>query len=173
MGQCSLVAPDHLAQDSFGRLRHRRVSSYSFGLSEGAGQPIGDGIMGYKIATRASFETKRWRRWITSSWAAFSARKCDQHRSFRLRDLVLIQEGDIMVWWTDSRRCLPKLIRRGFDSLFFLIGWTLWKERNARTFNGTPRSVPQLLQTIEDKVTMWIAGGYRHLGALDSLRCAV
>jgi hypothetical protein len=94
-------------------------------------------------------------------------------RSFRLHDLVLIQEGDIMVWWTDSRRRLPKLIRRCFDFLFFLVGWTLWKERNARTFDGTPRSVPQLLQTIEDEVTMWIAAGYRHLGALDSLRRAV
>jgi hypothetical protein len=33
-------------------------------------------------------------------------------RSFRLHDLVLIQEGDIMVWWTDSRRRLPKPIRQ-------------------------------------------------------------
>jgi len=26
--------------------------------------------------------------------------------------------------------------RKGFDSLFFLVEWRLWKERNRRTFNG-------------------------------------
>jgi hypothetical protein len=93
-------------------------------------------------------------------------------RRFRPQDQVLVQESDIMQWWTDSRRCLPKSIRRGFDSLFFLVGWTLWKERNARTFNGTPRSVAQLLQVIEDEITMWTTAGCRHLGALDSLRRA-
>jgi len=51
-------------------------------------------------------------------------------RRFRLQDRVLVQESDIMQWWTDSRRCLPKSIRRGFDSLFFLVGWTLWKCEN-------------------------------------------
>jgi hypothetical protein len=46
-------------------------------------------------------------------------------------------------------------------------------ERNARTFNGTPRSsVAQLLQAIEDEIAMWTAAGYQHLGALDSLRRA-
>jgi hypothetical protein len=65
----------------FGRLQRRRVLSYSFGLlcTEGAGWSIGDGVMGYKIATLASFAIKWWRRWITSSWAAFLARKCGQH----------------------------------------------------------------------------------------------
>jgi hypothetical protein len=62
-------------------------------------------------------------------------------RRFRLQDRVLVRKSDVMLWWTDSRKCLPKSIRRGFDSLFFLVGWTLWKERNARTFDGTPKSV--------------------------------
>ena len=34
-------------------------------------------------------------------------------RRFRLQDRVLVQESDIMQWWTDSRRCLTKSIRRG------------------------------------------------------------
>jgi hypothetical protein len=93
-------------------------------------------------------------------------------RGFRLQDLVLVREGDIMLWWTDPRRRLPKPIRRGFDSLFFLVGWTLWKERNARTFNGSPRSVPWLLEVIEEDISMWIAAGYWHLGALAVLRRA-
>jgi hypothetical protein len=47
----------------------------------------------------------------------------------------------------------------------------LWKERNVRTFR-TPRSVLQLLVFIDEEISMWIAAGYRHLGALDALRRA-
>jgi hypothetical protein len=50
-------------------------------------------------------------------------------RRFRLQDRVLVQESDIMQWWMDSRRCLPKSIRHGFNSLFFLVGWTLKEMR--------------------------------------------
>jgi hypothetical protein len=53
-------------------------------------------------------------------------------RRFLLHDLVVVvQEEGVMVWWTNSRKRLPKEIRRGFDSLFFLVGWLLRKERNA------------------------------------------
>jgi hypothetical protein len=53
-------------------------------------------------------------------------------RRFLLHDLVVVvQEEGVMVWWTNSRKRLPKEIRRGFDSLFFLVGWLLQKERNA------------------------------------------
>ena len=33
---------------------------------------------------------------------------------------------------------------RCFDSLFFLIGWMIWKERNAKTFNEAATSAVQL-----------------------------
>jgi hypothetical protein len=46
----------------------------------------------------------------------------------------------------------------------------LWKERNTRTFNGTPRLVAQLLQVIEDEITMWTAAG---LASPDGLRLFV
>jgi hypothetical protein len=79
-----------------------------------------------------------------------------------LHDLVVIQEADTMLWWTSSRRRLPKEIRRGFDSLFLLVGWLLWKERNARTFNRIASSLVQLLENIEQEVAMWCAAGYKH-----------
>jgi hypothetical protein len=34
-----------------------------------------------------------------------------------------------MLWWIRIRKVLPKENHRGFDSLFFVVGWTLWKER--------------------------------------------
>jgi hypothetical protein len=54
---------------------------------------------------------------------------------------------------------VPKPIRHGFDSFFFLIGWMLWKERNARTFNGVATSVAQLGVVIQEKLTLgaWLA----------------
>jgi hypothetical protein len=49
----------------------------------------------------------------------------------------------VIRWWLHNRKLVPKVIRRGFDSLFFLIGWLLWKERNVRTFSGITTSALQ------------------------------
>jgi hypothetical protein len=71
-----------------------------------------------------------------------------------------------MAWWTDSRKRLPKQIRRGFDSLFFNVGWNLWKERNARTFDRSSRQPADLLQAILDEAALWVAASFRAIGAL-------
>jgi hypothetical protein len=70
-------------------------------------------------------------------------------RRFLLHDLVDIQEEGVMLWWTDSRKRLPKEIRRGFDSFFFIVGWLLWKERNTRTFNRVSSLPAQMMEIIE------------------------
>jgi hypothetical protein len=31
---------------------------------------------------------------------------------------------------------IPHEHRKGFDSVFLLVGWRLWKERNRRMFDG-------------------------------------
>jgi hypothetical protein len=69
-----------------------------------------------------------------------------------LQDSVVVAEEHAIQWWLRSWKLVPKQARRGFDSLFFLIGWTLWKERNARTFNGVSSSVPQLAALIHDEI---------------------
>jgi len=86
--------------------------------------------------------------------------------TFFLQGLIVVRERSAMLWWTDSRRGLPKVLRHAFDSLFFLVGWFLWKERNARTFGETPRSPALLLQAILDEADFWIAAGFRRLSAL-------
>jgi hypothetical protein len=91
-------------------------------------------------------------------------------RAFRLLELIPTHEERIMDWWTTSRKRLPKVLRRGFDSLFFLVGWNLWKERNGRTFDRAGRQPQQLAQAIVEEASLWIAAGYRPLGALDARR---
>lgn len=40
----------------------------------------------------------------------------------------------IQEWWSQLRGQLPGAQCKGFDSLFVLIAWQLWKERNALVF---------------------------------------
>jgi hypothetical protein len=69
-------------------------------------------------------------------------------------------------WWLHSRKLLPKPIRRGFDFLFFLVGWSLWKERNAGTFNRNATSAMQLVTDILEELEGWCLADYRHLRSL-------
>ena len=48
-----------------------------------------------------------------------------------LQEVVLVQEENVLQWWLRNRKLVDKQVRKGFDSLFFLIRWTLLKERNA------------------------------------------
>jgi hypothetical protein len=64
---------------------------------------------------------------------------------------------------------IDKHVRKGFDSLFFLVGWMLWKERNARTFDGVSRSAASVTIMIQDEAEEWCLAGYKHLLSLLSL----
>jgi len=39
-------------------------------------------------------------------------------------------------WWLAAWKLVPKEQRKGFDSVVFVVGWILWNERNARTFDS-------------------------------------
>ena len=75
----------------------------------------------------------------------------------------------ITQWRLQNRKMVPKPIHRGFDSLFFLIGWMLWKERNARTFNGVATSATQLGVLIQGEIDTWCLAGYKHMSSLMAL----
>lgn len=100
------------------------------------------------------FSRKVWESWL---------------KRLHLHNLVVVHEENIMQWWTSSKKRLPKTIHRGFDSVCFLIGWSLWKERNARTFNRIATMPSQLVIRIEEELDAWSMARYRHLGALRSL----
>ena len=65
---------------------------------------------------------------------------------------------------------VDKHFRRGFDSIVFWIGWMLWKQRNARTFDGSTRTARELAVDIRLVAEDWRMAGYRQLGILLSGR---
>jgi len=71
-----------------------------------------------------------------------------------------------MEWWIGNRKLVPKFFRRGFDSFVLLIGWSLWKERNHRTFQAGATSPPSLAMLIKEEAERWCAAGNAHLSRL-------
>lgn len=53
-----------------------------------------------------------------------------------------------------------------FRFLVFLVGWQLWKERKARTFNDTSCSTSQVLDATVEEANLWVMAGFRHLRSL-------
>jgi hypothetical protein len=52
------------------------------------------------------------------------------------------------------------------DTLFTLVPWQVWKERNARYFRDSTASVTELQQVIKAEADRWINAGARWLAAL-------
>lgn len=72
----------------------------------------------------------------------------------------------LAAWWTRSRKRVDKADRKTFDSMVLLISWCIWLERNCRTFNSTEKNVVQLIQTIIDKASLWVAARFNSLAPL-------
>jgi len=83
--------------------------------------------------------------------------------------VTLVANDSFWSWWLHLRKTVSKGLRKAFDSLVFIIGWHLWKERNSRTFNNKLSSPAEVLLTIIEEAHLWILAGYRHLGCLAPL----
>jgi hypothetical protein len=70
-------------------------------------------------------------------------------------------------WWLRSRKLVTKNLRRGFDSLIFLVGWQFWKERNSRTFNNASSSTGEVLEAIVEEANQWDFGGLQAFAQLN------
>ena len=84
----------------------------------------------------------------------------------QLQAFVTIDGECALDWWLASHKRLPKALRPAFDSLFFLVGWSLWKERNNRTFNAIVSTPPELVQLIWTEGRSWCAAGFSKLRLL-------
>ena len=69
-------------------------------------------------------------------------------------------------WWNHVRFMQVKERRRGLDTLVMLILWSLWKERNARLFDGHSSTILEVQERIKVDIKLWIDAGTTRLGCL-------
>jgi hypothetical protein len=80
-----------------------------------------------------------------------------------LQQLTLNLVDSLCEWWLQARKLVPKVHRRGFDALVHLVGWMIWKERNAMMFRAKARSSTQLVMAIQEEVLQCDHCRYRHI----------
>jgi len=90
-------------------------------------------------------------------------------RKLHLEGIIIVQQEPTMQWWLSYRKLVPKILRHGFDSFFFLIGWLLWKERNVRTFSGIASSSVVLQNLVQHEIDEWCLAGHKQLSFLLAL----
>jgi hypothetical protein len=74
----------------------------------------------------------------------------------------------VLAWWRRVRWGGHGHQRKGIDSLFALVSWQLWKERNACCFMDATTSVNDILLIIKAEADLWIQAGAKNLGSLAS-----
>ncbi|KAG0518888.1 hypothetical protein BDA96_09G215700 [Sorghum bicolor] len=68
-------------------------------------------------------------------------------------DASQVGDGTLVAWWDKWQQRWHGDKQRGADTLFALVAWKIWKERN-------------LLSTIKHIVDLWIDAGARNLDCL-------
>lgn len=69
--------------------------------------------------------------------------------------LAPTQQDHFVDWWLRSRKLVPSLRRKAFDSVVLLTGWHIWLERNARTFNNVTATVHAVLIKVHETTEQW------------------
>jgi hypothetical protein len=75
--------------------------------------------------------------------------------------------GTVLEYW-HAITASPSACPKGLKSAVILIGWELWKERNARVFNNKASLPLALMQKIKDEGKNWIIAGAKHLAEITS-----
>lgn len=81
-------------------------------------------------------------------------------------DASLVGRSNIIDWWEAWRSHWHGQKRKGADTLFALVAWELWKERNARLFRDTASPVSQVLSVIKHTTDLWIEAGACNLSCI-------
>ena len=68
-------------------------------------------------------------------------------------------------WWLPERLRLAFDARPAFDTLALLVSWSLWNERNKRTFQGTSVGINDLYRVVISEADIWVEAGFRTLAA--------
>lgn len=81
-----------------------------------------------------------------------------------IQNTTSLSETSLTDYWVHKRRAMSRSLRKGMDSLFMLISWIIWKQRNDRNFDRAPKRNPlQLTELIREQAADWCAAGAKHL----------
>jgi len=69
----------------------------------------------------------------------------------------------LMDWFHGLAGDSSSTMATGSRSLAILVTWSIWKERNARVFNNTEKTVARLVEEIKDEARLWCQAGAKHL----------
>ena len=77
---------------------------------------------------------------------------------------ALVPEGNdgLASWWLGQRARLDPQARPTFDSLMLLVSWSIWKERNNRTFMRAVAGTQELSQKVVREAE-WVQAGFKTL----------
>ena len=74
--------------------------------------------------------------------------------------------ADLSLWWLHQISTRSKSAAPSLNAVITLVCWTIWKERNARTFNNVSATVPQVFSKIVEEAAVWHHEGRSKAGAL-------
>ena len=100
------------------------------------------------LLTGCSFSREVWYRVLRGRWHSVSLQQPDAIFTY---------------WWLVGRKRFGKVDRKCFDTLVILTFWTIWKERNRRTFDHVNRSVDDVVNVVFEEATSWLQAGYKTL----------
>ena len=85
-----------------------------------------------------------------------------------LNETSALRHCDNVLKWWEVWRCLwVGEYKQGADSIFALVAWEIWKERNARLFRGAVTQPMQLMEaSIRHQAELWVQAGAKGLGSL-------
>jgi hypothetical protein len=69
------------------------------------------------------------------------------------------QDHLFAVWWTTSRKCVPKGRRKAFDSLVVAMSWAIWTQRNDMTFGRAALLPSRMVEVIFESIENWCRVG--------------
>jgi hypothetical protein len=85
---------------------------------------------------------------------------------FGMGALSPLQEDPVVVWWLQARKAVAKPSRKGFDTLVWLIAWSIWKERNHRIDERTALQPVALARAILEEARLWARAVFAVVAAL-------
>ncbi|XBI91932.1 hypothetical protein VPH35_029135 [Triticum aestivum] len=67
----------------------------------------------------------------------------------------------VKAWWQGIINIAHQ--RKALSSLIHLVGWEIWKERNARVFRNKAAPVAVIVNLIMEEAALWAIAGAKHL----------